>query len=390
MHDAIKPYWSVRGELTIVQGVLLKSARIVVPSSMRLDVLDKVHEGHLGIVKCRERAKTSVWWPGLSTQIKNMVENCQTCARHREQRPEPLISTALPERPWQLVAADLFQLGNSIYLLVVDYFSRYVEITNMHKSIQSTNIVGAMKAIFARHGIPEELRSDNGPQFASAEFSHFAKEWGFKHNTTSPRFPQANGEVERAVKTVKSILKKEKDPAKGLLAYRSTPLACGYSPAELLMGRRLRTTLPTFHTQLTPKWPDMEKLHEREADFKAKQARNFNQRHRAATLTPLESDTPVYVKDKDITGNVISTADTPRSYLVDTPTGTLRRNRASLSQVPCLDPDNSTDGNSEPAVEQQSPLHESPARRLPSPCLASRPKRQTKPSLKLRENMGLE
>ena len=60
LHDAIKPYWSVRGELTIVQGVLLKSSRLVIPSSMRLDILDRVHERHLGIAKCRERAKTSV------------------------------------------------------------------------------------------------------------------------------------------------------------------------------------------------------------------------------------------------------------------------------------------------------------------------------------------
>ena len=81
------------------------------------------------------------------------------------------------------------------------------------------------KAIFARHGIHEEVRSDSGPQYASAEFTHFAKEWGFKHTTTSPGFPQSNGEAERVVETTKSLLKKEKDPFKGLLAYRSTPLA---------------------------------------------------------------------------------------------------------------------------------------------------------------------
>ena len=83
LHVAIKTYWLFRGELTIVQGVLLKSSRLVIPSSMRLDILDQVHEGHLGIAKCRERAKNSVWWPGLNTQIKSMAENCQTCARHR-------------------------------------------------------------------------------------------------------------------------------------------------------------------------------------------------------------------------------------------------------------------------------------------------------------------
>ena len=384
LHDAIKPYWSVRGQLTIVQGVLIKSSRLVIPSSMRLDILDRVHEGHLGIAKCRERAKTSVWWPGLSTQIKSMVENCQTCARHREQRPEPLIPTARPERLWQLIAADLFQLGNSVYLLVVDYFSRYVEVINLHKSTQSRDIVGHLKPIFARHGIPEQLRSDNGPQFNSAEFAQFAKEWGFHHNTTSPKFPQANGEVVRAVKTVKSILKKEKDPAKALLTYRSTPLTCGFSPAELLMGRRLRISIPTFHTNLTSKWPDMEKLKAREADIKAKQVENFNQRHLSHPLSPLEPDTPVFVRDKDTTGVVISQAGTPRSYLIDRPTGTIRRNRNHLTPDP---------GPSEPATAEQSsspPPPKSPERQPPSPCLATRPKRQIKPSLKLRESMSLE
>ena len=92
----------------------------------------------------------------------------------------------------------------------------------------------------------EEVRSDNGPQYASAEFTHFAKEWGVKHSTSSPCFPQSNGEAEQAVETTELLLKKEKDPPKGLLAYRSTRLACGYSPSELLMGRKLRNTIPTL------------------------------------------------------------------------------------------------------------------------------------------------
>ena len=264
LHDALKPYWSDRGELSVVQGVLLKSSRIVIPSSLRLEVLDKLHEGHQGITKCRERAKRSVWWPGLSRQIQDMVENCKICARHRVIRPEPLMPTPFPECPWQMTATDLFELDHITYLIVVDYFSRYVEVAAMNKTTKSSEIIRALKAIFARHGIPEEVRSDNGPQYASAEFTQFAKDWGFKHTTSSPCFPQANSEVERAVKTTKSLLKKEKDPTKGLLAYRSTPLACGHSPAELLMGRKIRITVPTFHTNLAPSWPDIDKLRHRE------------------------------------------------------------------------------------------------------------------------------
>lgn len=160
--------------------------------------------------------------------------------------------TPFPERPWQMIGTDLFQLDKLNYLIVVDYFSCCIEVAAMQKTTKSHEVIRALKAIFARHGIPEEVRSDNGPQYSSAEFTHFAKELVFRHTTSSPCFLQSNGEVECAVETTKSLLKKEKDSSKGLLAYRSTPLFCGYSPSELLMGRKLRNTIPTFHTNLTP------------------------------------------------------------------------------------------------------------------------------------------
>ena len=164
---------------------------------MKLRVLDKIHGGHQGIVKCRERAKTSVWWPGLSRDVQDMVENCKVCAKHRQQRAEPLMPTPFPG---QMIGTDLFELDNLNDLIVVDYFSRYIEVAVMQKTTKSHEFIRALKAFFARHGIPEEVRSDNGPQYASAEFTHFAKEWGFKHTTRSPRFSQSNGEAERKKK----------------------------------------------------------------------------------------------------------------------------------------------------------------------------------------------
>ena len=94
--NAIKPYWSIRGELTIIQNILLKGKQLVIPTSLQSQTLNRIHEGHLGINKCRERAKISVWWPRLSTEIKQMVENCKICSKYRQQRPEPLIPTPSP------------------------------------------------------------------------------------------------------------------------------------------------------------------------------------------------------------------------------------------------------------------------------------------------------
>ena len=128
----------------------------------------------------------------------------------------------------------------------------------MHKSKKTTEIIKALKENFAKHGIPEELRSDNGPQYTlylSKSYSLW-KRMGIQAHYQQPHM--SNGKVKHAVQTIKSILKKEKDPAKALLADRSTPLACGYSASELIMQRRIRTSIPVFHTQLTPKWPDKE------------------------------------------------------------------------------------------------------------------------------------
>ena len=104
--------------------------------------------------------------------------------------------------------------------------------------------------MFSLHGIPERVRSDNGPPFDSGEYAKFANDWQFSILMSSSKFPRSKGEVEHAVQTAKSILKKEKDQAKALLAYRSTPLACGYSPAQLLMGRNIGSTVPTFPAHL--------------------------------------------------------------------------------------------------------------------------------------------
>ena len=172
-----------------------------------------------------------------------------------------MIPSDVPERPWQTVGSDLFELNGSNYLLLVDYLSAFVEIAKLNNT-SSASIVNNLKSMFARHGIPEIVVTDNGPQYSSQTFSAFADAHGFTHRTSSPRYPQSNGVSERAVKTIKGLLKKTEDQYETLLAYRSTPLSNGYSPAELLMGRKLRTTVPVVPSSLDPQWsyfPDARK-----------------------------------------------------------------------------------------------------------------------------------
>ena len=182
----------------------------------------------------------------------------------------------------------------------------------MKKTIKSSEVTSTPKSILTRHGILQQVRSDNGPQFDNVEFSYFAKEWGFKHTTSSPRFLPSNGEVERGVRNVKNLLSKERDPAKGLLAYRLTPLACKFSPAQLLMGRQIRNGVPVFHTQLNPQWPDLENLRERASMSELKQRTVFNSSHKLVLLNQVRK--LVFVKDLQRSGKVIEAAARPRSY----------------------------------------------------------------------------
>ncbi|KAK7096358.1 hypothetical protein V1264_005660 [Littorina saxatilis] len=306
-------------------------SRVVIPKKLQSDILQRLHQGHQGIVKCRALAKISVWWPGLSKSIESMVKNCATCEKGRTLHPEPLKPTPTPDYPWQRIGTDLFELNGHQYLAIVDYFSRWVEIAHLKKT-SSQATIEHMKSIFARQGIPECVVSDNGPQYDSREFRLFSQEYGFTHLTSSPYHPEGNGEAERAVQTVKNLLKKAKDPYIALMNYRATPLAQGLSPAELLNGRQLRTRIPTHPSRYIPKPLDQTKFREADYHQKMQQKANFDRRHRARSLSPLPPGQQVWIKHPRPCPAEVTTPSTPtRSYPVKTSAGTMtRRNRHQL------------------------------------------------------------
>jgi hypothetical protein len=117
----------------------------------------------------------------------------------------------------------------------------------------------------------------------------------------------------------------EQDPTKALLAYRSTPLASGYSPAELLMGRKIKSTIPITLPHLAPQLPNQELFKEKEEVNRSKQKKNFDNRHKAQPLKPLPPGATVYITDMDCTGTVIRPSKKPRLY---------RRNRVQLQNIP--------------------------------------------------------
>lgn len=331
--STLRQYWAHRGELNVNDDdLLLCGQRIVVPACLRAQVLEQLHVGHQGITKCRQRAKQSVWWPGLSTQLSEYVRSCAICAQNQTLHAEPLIPNKLPTLPWQKVAADFFDFKSKTYLLVVDYYSRFIELALL-STMRSSETIRHLRSIFARHGIPEQLVTDNGSQFTSQEFRQFTETYQILHTTSSPLFPQSNGMAERAVQTAKRLIRSSSDPYAALLAYRSTPLESGYSPAQLLFGRQLRSTVPVTVKQRRPKLPDIVKLIEHDAYLKQRQKQNFDSRHKSKVLPILPVGSTVFLPDRQESGEVISLPN-HRSYVVSTPSGNFRRNRRHLNYLP--------------------------------------------------------
>jgi len=332
----LRPYWENKQHFAVIDQLLLYDNRIVIPRTLRLEVLDSIHQGHLGITKCQGRARMSVWWPGMSSAITDLVTRCFTCAKLRPEPKEPLMPSSFPSRPWERLAIDLYDLNGKSHMIVVDYYSRWAEIKRL-PSDSSETVVKLLKEIFATHGIPDLVVSDNGPQFACRVFKEFAINYGFTHITSSPMYPRGNGEVERSVRTVKEILKKSDDPYLGLLSYRTSPLQNGLAPCELLMSRQLRTQLPTLPENLKPqlKIKELVKLREREEIYRSNQKVNHDLKHKAKDLPQLHVGDKVWIRDQDRMGKVLAPSISPRSYVVQTDKGTqVRRNRSALVAAP--------------------------------------------------------
>lgn len=342
--DGIRPYYQLKDNISYIDHLLLYNSRIIIPSSIQREMLSKIHEGHFGMNKCRNRAKQSVWWFGLSTQLKNAVENCPKCIEERSNIKEPFKKEDFPSRPWQKLGIDLFKL-KTWYLVIFDYYSRYLEIFNL-RTLTELEVIEKCKEAFARFGIPEIVRSDCGTQFAT-KFKDFAQKYDFLHVTSSPKYSQSNGAAEAAVKIAKNIFKKCDDISLGLLAYRTTPLENGYSPAELMFSRRIRSSLPTLNKNLGTFSKHKEILLQ-ERKRKGKQERDYNRRHRVKELSQLQNNDRVWITNVRCYGRIIDRADTPNSYLVKTDKGSiLRRNRWHLTSAP-LDSNTITDISEDP------------------------------------------
>lgn len=371
----LREYWNFRDEIICIDGLLYKGAKLIVPKALHSSMLDKIHESHLGIVKCKARAREVFYWPGMSSQIEDIVARCTVCAEHAKgNNKEPMIPVDIPDRPWAKVAVDLFELNHKHYMITVDYFSKWPEVVKLD-NLTTNNVVCYLKSQFSRYGLPDVLISDNGPQFSSHEFKNFLADYGIEHSTSSPYYAQANGQAERTVQTVKHLLSKAKDPYKALMDYRSSPLDIGKSPAQLFLNRRLKTTLPTAAELLKPEvvgddiHVQLRKRHEIQKHYYDKRA--------GSELPVLKEKDTVMMRSRDGSGwtraTVVSNHHNPRSYVVQTADGTnYRRNRYHLRPTKCPPSSQTVQPPASPLLRStrrsSSPLHANPP---PIPCAHS-------------------
>ena len=251
--EDLKPYYTRRHELSCEQNCILWGSRVIIPQVFREKMLKELHWEHPGTCAMKAIARTCAWWPQMDEEIEREIKLCTVCQNVSSSPPSaPLIPWKWATRPLQRIHIDFCQKGSDYFLVVVDSHSKWIEVQHM-TTITAGNTINELRLIFAQHGLPEEVVSDNGPQLVSTEFAEFMNKNGIKHTLVPPYHLQSNGAAERSVRVVKEALVKQVlEGNKGrsmkhrladfLLRYRTIPHSTtGAAPAELLMRRRLRT-----------------------------------------------------------------------------------------------------------------------------------------------------
>ena len=224
---------------------------------MRTEMLHHIHYSHLGAEACLRKAREVLFWPGMAHAVRDFIALCGPCNQLQPEQPkEPMMTHEIPTQPWSRLAADLFEESNTHYLIIVDYFSDFWELTALRDE-SAYSVIVACKEQFARYGIPRRFISDNGPQFTSHAFQEFAKDWEFTHVVSSPYNSRSNGKAESAVKIAKTLIRKarlgKQDLWKAILDWRNTPTkGMTSSPTQRLLNRRVQSILPVDNHLLQP------------------------------------------------------------------------------------------------------------------------------------------
>ena len=388
----LREYFHHRDHLSQVDGVPLYKGRVIIPVSLRRAVLETLHSAHQGVTGMTLRAQSSVWWPGITPQIKETRDKCRVCHENTPSQPSaPPQPLPQPDYPFQQIAADYFQVGGHHYLVIVDRFSGWPAVQFCGGSSNSASKLREwLRQYFATYGIPEELSTDGGLTFTAYETEKFLSDYAVRHRLSSVAFPHSNQRAELGVKSMKRLIRENTNPDGSLwndkflmavMQYRNTPdRDTGLSPAQVIFGRNLRDFLPAPQTRYKPQRQWILLREDREKAL-AKRAVTNMERLAIGTreLPPLMVGDSVLVQNQignhpsrwDITGVIAEKRDFDQYLIRVDGSGRLTvRNRKFLRKItpfqltkhfpdssapPALSPDCSDDHPPQPQQHDQSP-----------------------------------
>ena len=232
----------------------MKGERIVIPTNCRDSILADLHKSHEGANRSLSLARTCMYWPGMEADVMDYIKWCMTCIDNAKMPVETLHPHEVPAGPWIKVGMDFFQDDSGQkFLIIADYFSKFLfifPITSTHHQKMLRYLID----LFLTKGVPSVVMTDNGPPFNSEEFKHFAREFNFKHQTSSRHFHQSNEFIEAMVKKVKTTYKKTdgspNSQARALLQLLPSPVEIlhGWPAQVAVMPRHHRPiNIPRIH-----------------------------------------------------------------------------------------------------------------------------------------------
>ena len=369
--------YGIGAVISIEHGCLLWGIRVIIPTSLRQQLLKALHEGHPGVVRMKAIARSYIWWSGLDKDVEKQAKACLSCQEEKPNPPAaPLHTWQWPTTPWKRIHVDFAGpfLGK-MFLIMVDAHSKWPEVIMM-STTTTTQTIEVLQAIFSRYGLPEQLISDNGPQFTSQEFVQCLKQGGIKHIRSAPYQPSTNGLAERFVQTFENAMKASENDGQSLKAriatflanYRSTPHATtGVTPSELFLQRKVRTKFDMLK-------PDTQSV----VDVKQSlQKKYHDNRAKLCTFTPGQTVMARdYLSSKKWVLGVIESSSGPTMYRVKLINGKIvvRHVDQLLAQLP-VDASNTQpddrftffDGESAHTDPQLPPSDNQPDDEVPAP-----------------------
>lgn len=266
MNDEISKYFHKKLLLTIENDCLYYGSRVVVPTKLRHRILECLHETHTGIVRMKMQTKHLFWWPNIDKDIENHSKCCVTCQGHQNTPSQVKLSKWNPTTHFfERIHLDFGQLGSAKMLIIVDTYSRWIDIKLMTQTT-SKKLIEVLANIFSYFGLPHTIVADNGPPFNSKEFKKFCANRKIEYKNSPPYHPQSNGWAECAVRTVKMSLRKmltdsktkdltlQQKIDKFLFKYRNTPVTTTKnSPNDLIFSYRNRTPISILNDKTPTK-----------------------------------------------------------------------------------------------------------------------------------------